>query len=99
MSKGIDPATEKKEKRHAATVTDLCDQYIEYAEDGRLLTRRGIAKKPSNLLTDRGRIAWHIKPLTREDLKATGNDQRRLWIPTNLRAIEVALAGRAAPRP
>lgn len=62
VSKGIDPATEKKEKRHAATVADLCDQYIEDAEAGRLLTRRGLAKKASTLLTDRGRIAGHIKP-------------------------------------
>src|SRR5205823_7392118 len=45
---------------------------------GRLLTRRRGAKKPSTLMTDRGRIARHIKPLlgrmavaavTREDIE------------------------------
>jgi integrase len=37
--------------------------YLADAEAGRLLTRRGGAKKPSTLATDRGRIARHIKPL------------------------------------
>jgi len=47
------------------------------AEAGRLLTRRQTSKKPSTLVTDRGRILRHIKPLlgrlsvaavTREDV-------------------------------
>ena len=60
---GSDPAAEKREKRQAATVADLCDLYLADAEAGRLLTRRGIAKKESTLSTDKSRIDRHIKPL------------------------------------
>lgn len=48
--------------RQAETVAKLCDLYLADAEAGRLLTRRGMAKKPSTLATDRGRIERHIKP-------------------------------------
>lgn len=74
---GADPAAEKKAARKAATVTELCDLYWTDAEAGRLLTRRQAPKKASTLLTDKGRIEKHIKPLlgrlsviavTREDV-------------------------------
>jgi len=74
---GADPAAVKQSKRQAATVTELCDLYIKDAESGRLLTRSKAAKKSSTLVTDRGRIERHIKPLlgqhkvgavTREDI-------------------------------
>ncbi len=76
--KGADPAAEKKAKRQAATVADLCDLYLADAEAGRLLTRQGAAKKASTLVTDRSRIDRHIRPLlgslkvpavTREDVE------------------------------
>ena len=76
---GADPAAEKRAKRKAATVAELCDLYIADAESGRLLTRRKAAKKPSTIATDKGRIERHIKPLlgarkvaavTREDVDA-----------------------------
>ncbi|MFN6953784.1 MAG: tyrosine-type recombinase/integrase [Acetobacteraceae bacterium] len=63
VAKGDDPAAEKREKRQAATVADLCDLYLADAEAGRLLTRRGVAKKASTLATDKSRIERHIKPL------------------------------------
>jgi integrase len=63
VAKGDDPAAEKREKRQAATVAELCDLYLADAEAGRLLTRRGVAKKPSTLATDKSRIERHIKPL------------------------------------
>jgi integrase len=63
VAKGADPAAEKGAKRNAATVAQLCDHYWRDAEAGRLLTRRRTAKKPSTLLTDKGRIDRHIKPL------------------------------------
>jgi integrase len=44
-------------------VADLCDLYLADAEAGRLLTRRGRAKKASTIDTDRSRIERHIKPL------------------------------------
>jgi len=63
VADGGDPAAEKHEKRQAATVAELCDHYLADAEVGRLLTRRGVAKKPSTLSTDKSRIERHIKPL------------------------------------
>lgn len=79
VSKGNDPCAIKKAKRHAATVGELCDLYLEDAEAGRLLTRRGGTKKASTILTDHSRINAHIKPIlgklkvpavTREDVEA-----------------------------
>lgn len=63
VAKGADPAADKRAKREAATVAELCDLYLADAKAGRLLTRRGAAKKPSTLLTDRSRIDRHIRPL------------------------------------
>ena len=74
---GADPAAEKQSKRRAASVGELCDLYVLDAEAGRLLTRRKSAKKASTIVTDKGRIERHIKPLlgnikvaavTREDV-------------------------------
>lgn len=74
---GADPAAEKRAKRKAASVAELCDVYIADAEAGRLLTRQKAAKKASTIVTDKGRIERHIKPLlgsmkvaavTREDV-------------------------------
>jgi len=59
---GGDPSAEKQAAREAKTVAELCDLYLADAEAGRLLTRRKLAKKPSTLATDRGRIERHIKP-------------------------------------
>jgi integrase len=60
---GADPAADKQAKRRAETVTELCDLYWSDATAGKLLTRRGAAKKSSTLLSDGGRIERHIKPL------------------------------------
>jgi integrase len=58
-----DPAAEKRAARNARTVSELCDLYLADAEAGRLVTRRRAPKKSSTLVTDRGRIERHIKPL------------------------------------
>ena len=63
VAKGTDPAADKQAKRKAATMTELCDDYLADAEAGRLLTRRREAKRASTLLSDRGRIERHIKPI------------------------------------
>ncbi len=74
-----DPAAEKRAKRNAKTVGELCDLYLSDAEAGRFMTRRRTPKKATTLATDRGRIERHIKPLlgrrtvaavTREDIEA-----------------------------
>ena len=49
VTKGSDPAQEKQEGGKAATVAELCDQYLADARAGRLITRRGSSKKPSTL--------------------------------------------------
>jgi integrase len=76
---GADPAADKQAKRRAQTVAELCDLYWADAEAGRLLTRRKVPKKASTLLSDKGRIEKHVKPLlgrmkvaavTREDVEA-----------------------------
>ena len=75
---GADPAADKKARRTAITIAELCDLYLEDAEAGRVLTRRRAAKKASTLATDKGRINGHIRPLlgavsvravTREDVE------------------------------
>jgi integrase len=49
-----DPANEKQGKRHAKTVSELCDLYLEI----------GVAhKKPTTIASDKGRIETLIKPL------------------------------------
>src|SRR6516165_11342360 len=39
--KGADPAEERKLERGAITIQDLCREYLQKAEDGLILTRRG----------------------------------------------------------
>jgi integrase len=63
VTKGADPAADKREAREAMTVAELCDGYLADALAGRLLTRRRRAKKTSTLEIDKGRIERHIKPL------------------------------------
>jgi integrase len=63
VAKGTDPAEEKQQGRKAKTVGELCDDYLEASEAGRVLTRRKLRKKASTLATDRGRVERHIKPL------------------------------------
>lgn len=61
---GADPLAAERQAatRQADTIAKLCDQYLGDAAAGRLLTRRGAAKKASTLAIDRGRIERHIKP-------------------------------------
>jgi integrase len=49
-----DPAKEKKDKKKAKTIADVCDWYLD----------NGVShKKPSTIATDKGRIETLIKPL------------------------------------
>ena len=45
VANGEDPGGRKQAIRKAATVADLCQDYIEAAEEGRVLTRRRLPKK------------------------------------------------------
>ena len=107
---GRDPAGERLARRRAATVTELCDDYMDAANHGQLLTRRGSNKKLSTLLTDRSRIESHIKPLlgdrklpevTRLDVErfmhdvASGKTKRRARM-DKPRAVSNVRGGRGA---
>jgi integrase len=75
VAKGEDPAGTKTAWREAPTLSEVCDVYLRDAEAGRLLTRKGVAKKATTLTTDRSRIEAHIKPLLGKH-KAAGLTRR-----------------------
>jgi hypothetical protein len=60
---GLDPAADRRAKRNALTVGELCDLYVADGEAGRLIGRRGEPKKASTVSIDKGMVAAHIKPL------------------------------------
>ncbi len=60
VARGLDPAETRAADREALTDEALCLE--DKADRGLLTTRRGKAKKPSTLATDRGRIHRHIIP-------------------------------------
>jgi integrase len=105
--KGDDPTAAKSAKRKAATVAELCDAYLEAAEAGRILTRRREVKKASTLVTDKGRIERHIKPLlgrvkvaavTRDDVEsfmhAVTEGETKAWIKTGKHGLARVTGGR-----
>ena len=55
--KGSDPAETRKLERGAVTIEALCREYLDKAERGLVLTRRGDAKSPTTLYVDKGRIS------------------------------------------
>jgi integrase len=63
IAKGDNPAEEREIDRKAITVTELCQRYLTDADHGLILGKKRQPKKPSTLLTDRGRVDRHIIPL------------------------------------
>ena len=63
IAKGQDLAAIRDEDKAALTVSELCKEYLEQCEAGKILTKFGEPKKASTIDTDRGRINRHIKPL------------------------------------
>lgn len=63
VASGGDPAADARAVRKAETVGQLLDAYWEDADGGTLLTRRRTPKRASTLLSDKGRIEKHIRPL------------------------------------
>jgi len=62
-TKGADPVAEKRAARKATTVAEVCTWYLDQAESGALLGRRGAKIKPYTLYQDRSRIETHVLPL------------------------------------
>ena len=61
--RGQDPSGDKKERRLALSVSELCDAYLDAARSGLVFTRFGRPKRSSTIAIDVGRIERHIKPL------------------------------------
>lgn len=60
---GEDPADEREQQRAAITLGQLCDSYLEAAEAGLVLGRKGVPKKMSTVVSDRCRVEAHVRPL------------------------------------
>jgi len=60
---GEDPADERTARKKSITMKELCERYLEAAEKGQIMGKKGRPKKESTLYVDRGRIARHIVPL------------------------------------
>ena len=63
VAHGLDPAETRQADRRALTIAELCREYLEKANAGLIISRRGRAKKLSTLKTDQGRVERHIIPL------------------------------------
>jgi integrase len=60
---GRDPSAERHRRREAMTVANLCDDYLEAARAGLVMTRFRKPKRASTVAIDEGRVARHIVPL------------------------------------
>ncbi len=60
---GEDPADDRDQLRTALTINKLCDLYLEAADAGLVLGRKGLAKKQSTIDSDKCRIGAHVRPL------------------------------------
>jgi integrase len=78
--RGADPVESKKLARGAMTIQELCREYLEKAERGLILTRRGETKSKTTLYSDKGRIERHIiKLVGKKTVKAfTSTDAKGL---------------------
>ncbi|WP_036282322.1 site-specific integrase [Methylocystis sp. ATCC 49242] len=79
-AEGGDPSAERHEARSALTVAELCDQYLEAARAGLVLTRFRKPKRASTIAIDEGRVARHIAPLIGKKVasKITRADLQRM---------------------
>src|SRR5580704_4538623 len=62
-AEGRDPQREKTEAKQALTVAELCDEYLDAARAGLVMTRFKRPKRAATVAIDEGRVTRHIKPL------------------------------------
>jgi hypothetical protein len=99
--RGADPSESRKLARGAMTIEEVSKEYLDKAERGLILTRRGEAKSITTLYTDKGRIARHINPLigkrTVKDFTATdaGRFQRDVISGKSAADVKTKKRGRA----
>lgn len=79
VSKRWSSVGRRRRGQKAITVAELCDDYLKYAEAGRVPTLRDAVEKTSRLRLEYVRLKWHIKPVlgklhvpsvTRENIEA-----------------------------
>jgi integrase len=63
VADGHDPSATRGADRKGMTVSGLCEEYLKAVEKGVILGKRGRRKSPLTVISDRGRINGHIKPL------------------------------------
>ncbi|WP_461318759.1 tyrosine-type recombinase/integrase [Bradyrhizobium barranii] len=88
--RGADPVESKKLARGAMTVEELCREYLDKAERGLILTRRGETKSKTTLYSDKGRIERHI-------IKLVGKKTVRGFTSTDAKGLQRdIIAGKSA---
>lgn len=63
IAQGENPSEERQLDAKAVTVKELCQRYVEDAENGLILGKGRLPKKASTLAIDKSRIHRHIVPL------------------------------------
>jgi integrase len=63
IATGADPSAERKARREAKTVAELCEEYLGAADKGLIIGKGGRPKKASTIAEDRSRIRSHVLPL------------------------------------
>ena len=109
VAEGQDLAAIRDENKVALTVTQLCTLYLQEANSGKILTKFGMPKKASTIVSDLGRIERHIKPLlgkkrvkdvTPHDVKRFMHDvatgKTATDVKTGLRGRAIVKGGRGA---
>jgi integrase len=90
VARGADPVEGKKLARGAMTIEELCREYLDKAERGLILTRRGETKSKTTLYTDKGRIERHI-------IKLVGKKTVKGFTPTDAKSFQRdVIAGKSA---
>ena len=88
--RGADPVESKKLARGAMTIEELCREYLDKAERGLILTRRGEAKSKTTLYSDKGRVERHI-------IKLIGKKTIKGFTPTDAKSFQRdVIAGKSA---
>jgi integrase len=88
--RGSDPVESKKLARGAMAVEELCREYLDKAERGLILTRRGETKSKTTLYSDKGRIERHI-------IKLLGKKTVKGFTPSDAKSFQRdVIAGKSA---
>ncbi|TLG75151.1 site-specific integrase [Methylocystis sp. B8] len=63
LALGENPIADERKRRDALTVAELCEQYLDAARAGLVVTNKKRVKAESTVSIDEGRVARHIIPL------------------------------------